>query len=114
MQVPGAMPDDGLFDLTIIKDIGRLKVIANVSKLYDGSFIKLPEVETMRGQRVRIESEPAVPLEVDGELLGESPFEVEIIPQSIRIVTRLEAESQVAGGDSSSPLERIDAENTVK
>lgn len=114
MQVPGAVPDDGLFDLTIVKDIGKLKVIANVAKLYDGSFIRLPEVETIRGKRVRIESEPAVPLEVDGELLGESPFEAEIIPRSLRIITRLEAESQEAGVDGLNPIERIGVENTLK
>ena len=35
---------------------------------------------------MRIESSPEVPLEVDGELLGETPLEFEVQPRAIRVV----------------------------
>jgi YegS/Rv2252/BmrU family lipid kinase len=86
MQVPKAIPDDGLLDLTLIKKMSKLQVIKNVPKLFDGSFIHLPQVHITRGRKVKIESEPSIPLEVDGETLGSSPFEINIIPKSINIV----------------------------
>jgi YegS/Rv2252/BmrU family lipid kinase len=86
MQAPKAIPDDGLLDVTIIKKMTKFQVIKNVSKLYDGSFIHLPQVRITRGKKVVVESEPEIALEADGEILGNSPFEIDIIPRSVKIV----------------------------
>ena len=75
-QVPNAIPDDGLLDITIIKAASKFNIIKNVAKLYDGSFIKLRFVITSRGKECRIVSRPqgSVYLEADGESLGHSPL----------------------------------------
>lgn len=86
MQVPKAVPNDGLLDLTLIKKMSKLQIIKNVPRLFDGSFIHLPQVLITRGSKVMVESEPAISLEVDGESLGNSPFEINIIPRSINVV----------------------------
>lgn len=86
MQAPKARPDDGLFDLTIIKDVGKMFVIKNISKLYDGSFIELPQVETFTSNYIEIESQFPITLEVDGESLGHTPFQFKIIPKSINVI----------------------------
>ena len=88
-QLPSAKVDDGLFDLTIIKKISRLKVVKNVKRLYDGSFIDLPEVLTLTGKEIVIESEPQAWIEVDGESLGHTPFRFEIIPNAISVITNI-------------------------
>jgi YegS/Rv2252/BmrU family lipid kinase len=89
MQLPAAIPDDGLIDLTIIKNATKLDVVKHIKKLYDGTFIDLPIVETHRGRRVEINSLTAHPifLETDGESLGHSPFRFSVIPRSVRIIT---------------------------
>ncbi len=87
-QLPLAIPDDGLFDITVIRRIGRIKVIRNVKNLYDGSFIELPQVLTFKGKNVEVESEPPFLLEVDGESLGYSPLHFEILPGAIRVVVK--------------------------
>jgi len=56
MQVPAAIPDDGLFDVTLIKKAPKWMVIRHASKLYDGTLVKLPIVETYRGKSIRIRS----------------------------------------------------------
>ncbi len=86
MQAPRAVPDDGLLDLTLIKKMTKFQVIKNVGKLYDGSFIHLPQVHITRGKKVVVESEPEIALEADGEILGISPFEIEVIPRGIKVV----------------------------
>lgn len=85
-QLPFAIPDDGIFDLSIIKKISRLKVMRSVNKLYDGSFVELPEVSTYTGKAIQIQSEPKCWIEADGEALGESPFRFEIISQSLNVI----------------------------
>ena len=85
-QLPHAIPDDGIFDITLIKKIGKFTVLKEVKNLYDGSFINHPKVKTFTGSHVKITSIPAIELEVDGESLGHSPFEFSIIPKSLHVI----------------------------
>jgi YegS/Rv2252/BmrU family lipid kinase len=87
MQLPDAIPDDGLLDVTLIKKLGKFTVLKQVKNLYDGSFIKHPKVQTFQGNVVHVTSEPEISLEADGESLGYSPFTFEIRPKSLRVIT---------------------------
>lgn len=88
MQLPFAIPNDGLFDVTLIRKTTKLRVIRNIKNLYDGSFINMKEVETFRGKKFTITSTPghALYLETDGESLGHSPLHFEVIPQSLKFI----------------------------
>jgi YegS/Rv2252/BmrU family lipid kinase len=90
MQLPKAIPDDGLFDVTVIKKTSKLRVLANIKNLYDGSFVKMREVETYTGKEFTITAEPAntLFLETDGESLGHSPLYFEIVPKAIKLIVR--------------------------
>lgn len=87
-QLPNAEIDDGLFDVTLIKKLGKLTVLKEVKNLYDGSFISHPKVDTFRGREITIVSEPQIKLEVDGESLGHSPFKFEIFPRALNVVAK--------------------------
>jgi len=86
MQVPAAIPDDGLFDVTLIKKAPKWMVIRHASKLYDGTLVKLPFISTYRGKSIRIRSVGKIYLEADGESLGHSPFVYEIFQQRLKVV----------------------------
>lgn len=88
MQLPKAIPNDGIFDLTIIKKTTKIKVVRNLKNLYDGTFIKMPEVLTFTGKSISIISKPVknVFLETDGESLGHSPINFEILPTSLNVI----------------------------
>jgi len=86
MQTPGAIHDDGLFDITIIKKMRKGEVIRNLKLLYNGKILTHPKVEGYTGKDILIDSDPLIHLEVDGESMGHSPFEFQIIPKSINIV----------------------------
>jgi len=86
MQTPNAIPDDGLFDITIIKKIRKADVIMSLKKLYDGSILEHPKISGYMGKDILIDSDPLIHLEADGESLGHSPIEFRIIPKSINIV----------------------------
>jgi len=86
MQVPHAIPDDGKLDVMIIKATPRINIIRHVSKLYDGSFLRLPFIQTFRGEKCLIRSKPegAVYLEADGESLGHSPLQFTVLPRAMK------------------------------
>ncbi len=88
MLLPDAIPDDGLFDVTIIRKVSRLKVLANIKNVFDGSFVKIKEVKRFRGKSFTIISEPphALNLETDGESLGNSPLDFEVLPKALKII----------------------------
>jgi YegS/Rv2252/BmrU family lipid kinase len=86
MQLPFAVADDGLLDLTVINKIGKFKVIRSVRRLYDGSFTKIPQVRTYQGKTISVNALSPLYLEVDGESLGHSPFFFEIIPKSLKVI----------------------------
>ncbi len=90
MQLPFAVPDDGLLDVTIFKNVTKTTVIRHLSKLYSGSFTHLPFVQTHQGRSVTVRStnKELSFLETDGESLGHSPFSFSIIPKSITIIKR--------------------------
>lgn len=87
MQVPKAIADDGLFDVTVINKIGKLDVIRNVKNLYDGSFIKHKKVDTFRGKKISVDGISPVNVEVDGETVGHTPVYFSIIPKVLKIIS---------------------------
>jgi YegS/Rv2252/BmrU family lipid kinase len=86
MQVPGAIADDGLFDLTVIKRISKPDVILSLRKLYNGSIVRHPKVDTYTGKSITIDSDTKIHLETDGESLGHTPLEFQIIPMSVQVI----------------------------
>ncbi len=95
MQVPNALADDGLFDVTIIRHIRRGDVIRNIYRLYNGTILKHPKISGHQAKKIVISSKPPVNLEVDGESLGTSPFTFTIVPQSINVVVGVDFRSVV-------------------
>ena len=89
MQLPFAIPDDGLLDVTIYKNVTKMKVIRNIKRLYSGHITGLPFVQVHTGTTVTVAStvKSQSNLETDGESLGHTPFRFEIVPRCIRVIT---------------------------
>lgn len=83
---PGAEMDDGKFFLSIAKDFTKLEVILNIAKLYDGSFINMSKVETLECSSLTIHAPSDTKIEADGEVLGNSPFSISIIPKAFKVM----------------------------
>jgi len=85
-QTPDALPDDGLLDITVIKDMGRLEVIKSLKILYDGTILSHPKIDGYRSNNLKVTSETALYAEADGESLGHTPIEFGIIPGGVNVV----------------------------
>ncbi len=86
--VPHAQLDDGRLALTLIREIAKPKVLANLYRLYNGSIGQLAEVEQHYARHIRVDGRAgkATSLEVDGEFLGETPVEFRILEKALRVV----------------------------
>jgi diacylglycerol kinase (ATP) len=85
-MVPHALPDDGLFDITILKPLPTFTALGNLYRLFDGTIDKLQQATTLRGKHIQVFSEPEICAEAEGEFLGWSSFEVNMIPKSITML----------------------------
>jgi lipid kinase, YegS/Rv2252/BmrU family len=86
LQVPDAISDDGLFDMTIIRKISKWNVLRNLPLLYNGRIYDHPKISVVRAKSIVIHSLPSMPMELDGEAVGHSPFDFSIVPKAIRVV----------------------------
>ncbi|MBU3929002.1 MAG: diacylglycerol kinase family lipid kinase [Bacteroidetes bacterium] len=98
-QLPNAIPNDGLFDVTIIKKMSKAKVLRSIHKVYDGTFIQMEEVKTFTGKEFTLTSSPTHKafLETDGESLGHSPLHFTVVPSAIGLVVRKKMKVLYAG-----------------
>ncbi|MBX3119369.1 MAG: diacylglycerol kinase family lipid kinase [Fimbriimonadaceae bacterium] len=85
MISPEAEMDDGLFDISVVKEIGKIGFLRAFPSVFKGTHVKHSKYVGLRAKRVKIESEKALPVLVDGELLGTTPVEFKIVPQALRI-----------------------------
>ena len=84
---PGALLDDGLFNVTILGAMSRLELVGLARSIYDGSHVNDAKVLTRVGKVVEASSDEEVPLDVDGEALGWLPARFEMLPAALRILT---------------------------
>ena len=89
-QLPEAVADDGLLDITIIRPLHWWNIIFRLRRLFNGSIYTIGHVLYAQGKHIRIESSPELPLEVDGELLGGTPLEFKIHPRCVRVIVNKE------------------------
>ncbi|MEY2481356.1 MAG: hypothetical protein QOI04_2283 [Verrucomicrobiota bacterium] len=81
-----AIIDDGLFDVLVFKRLGYLEIIKYLQNVIFTSEITLPEVEYFQTSRLRVSSDQDVPVEIDGELVGNCPVEFQIRPRGLRVL----------------------------
>jgi YegS/Rv2252/BmrU family lipid kinase len=81
-----AVMDDGLFDVVVFKRLGYLEIIKYLQDVIFSSEIRTPEVEYFQTQRLRVKSDETVPVEVDGELVGNCPVEFTVRRRALSVL----------------------------
>ena len=84
---PEAALDDQYIDFVIIKKCSRIKLPFLFIRFLKGRLLELKNVELHCCKKIQLNVEPALPVNVDGELLDALPLEAQIIPQAITIFT---------------------------
>lgn len=83
-----ALIDDGLLDVVVFKRLGYLDIIRYLQDVIFSSSITMPELEYFQTKRLRVSSQEEVPVEVDGELIGNCPVEFLVRERGLRVLTR--------------------------
>ena len=84
---PEAMLDDGLIDIVVTENVGKLRFLANLPRVFKGTHVQLPSVRVFRAAEVRISSDRPFTMYADGDPIGELPVHVRAIPGAVTILT---------------------------
>ena len=81
-----ARMDDGLLDVLVFKNLSHLDVIRYLQAVVFGMHTKLADVEYFQAKDVSVTSADAVPVEVDGEVIGELPVSFHVAPRKLNVL----------------------------
>lgn len=86
---PGAIPDDGELNVSIIPSFPTTKILTRLfSSIANGTHINEPGVKYITGKKVEVQSEPPAVVDLDGELFGTTPVTFSVAPHAIQIMSR--------------------------
>lgn len=84
MPVADAMPDDGVLDMLLIRDVNLITFARLVGKYAKGLYKQLPEyIQDYHGQRVMFSSQQEITAVVDGEVMKGKNFEVKLSDKKV-------------------------------
>ena len=69
-----------------MKGSGPLIRVRQLAALAVGVLNHDPAVRVERATRIRIDGDQAVPVQIDGELLGELPLEIGLHPERLKVI----------------------------
>lgn len=85
--VPHAVPHDGRLALTLAGALSKLGVIFNSYRFYNGTIGGHKKVDTFQAETIRVEAmEEPILVEVDGEVIGETPVVFSLVPGALRVL----------------------------
>ncbi|QIK76505.1 diacylglycerol kinase [Nocardioides piscis] len=80
----GALLDDGLLDVVIIKEMTKAKLVRTYPRLFSGTHVTVPEYEHHRMRSVTVAA-PGVVSYADGERFGELPLTITCEPGAMAV-----------------------------
>ncbi|MFG2488327.1 diacylglycerol kinase [Streptomyces virginiae] len=81
-----AVPDDGLFDVTVVGDCSRATLLKVFPQVYKGRHLGHPKVTVHRARKITLEA-VGLSAYADGEPLGVLPVTAECVPRAVRLLT---------------------------
>lgn len=83
---PGVALDDGVFDVLILSAEGFLESVGVALHLISGAGETHEGIRLARGRVVRVEMDPPQPVQLDGDVIGETPFTAELLPGGLSVL----------------------------
>jgi YegS/Rv2252/BmrU family lipid kinase len=83
---PQAELDDGEFDIVIVGDVGKLRFIGNLPKVFKGTHVDQDEVRVFRAPHLELSASRPFPVYADGEHLTDLPVSLRVLPRALSVL----------------------------
>ena len=81
----GALLDDGLLDVVVIRPMSKARLVRVYPRLFKGTHVTLPEYEHHRVARVSVAA-PGIVSYADGERFGPLPLTLDCVPGGLCVL----------------------------
>ena len=92
---PDANPDDGLFDITVVHQLSRVKLLFVFMSVFSGRHIHFKEVKTLKGKNITIYSAETQYVHADGEHIGYTPLSIHLQAKALEVLSRSRGKEEV-------------------
>jgi len=83
---PDARMDDGLLDVFVFKGLGLPYAANHLLKMLSRRCLQDPQIVHRQARTIRVLTEWAVPVQVDGDPIGTTPITLKVVPRALRVL----------------------------
>jgi len=83
---PDAELDDGEFDIVTVGEVGKLRFVGNLPKVFKGTHVEEDEVRVFRASQVELTASRPFPVFADGEHLTDLPAALRVLPRALSVL----------------------------
>lgn len=83
---PDAELDDGEFDIVTVGEVGKLRFVGNLPKVFKGTHVNEDEVRVFRAARLELTASRPFPVYADGEHLTDLPASLRVLPGALSVL----------------------------
>jgi YegS/Rv2252/BmrU family lipid kinase len=83
---PDADLEDGEFDVVTVGEVGKLRFLGNLPKVFKGTHVEEDEVRVCRTSRLELSASRPFPVYADGEHLTDLPATLRVLPRALNVI----------------------------
>ena len=83
---PQAELDDGEFDIVTVGEVGKLRFMGNLPKVFKGTHVEEDEVRVFRAPHLELSASRPFPVYADGEHLTDLPATLRVLPRALSVL----------------------------
>jgi YegS/Rv2252/BmrU family lipid kinase len=84
--LPMAELDDGKLDVIVCEQIGKLRFLRDLPKVFRGKHLDLPYVRFLRGEEIEVSSDRPFVIYADGDPIGATPAMMRVERRCLRVI----------------------------
>jgi len=83
---PGAVSDDALLDICVVRPMPKRRVLSMFPSVYKGAHVNNREVSLYRAGAVYVQSLGPMDLYADGDFMATTPFRLEVLRKHLNVI----------------------------
>ena len=83
---PDADLSDGEFDIVLIGEVGKLRFLSNLPKVFKGTHVEEEQVRVFRARHLELSASHPYPVYADGEHISDLPASLRVLPQALSVI----------------------------
>jgi diacylglycerol kinase (ATP) len=87
LVAPGASLQDGLLDISVYPDFGKVELLRYYAAVMDGGYSGNGKVQHYQARKLKVKASPKLDVMADGVALGRGTITIKVRPGALRVIT---------------------------